>query len=234
MYCSESSSENRHLAVVHLGADTSYREVWELQKELQAKLIAGEGTPHLLLCEHRPVITLGKSGAQSNVLLPEQVLQEKGVELFTIERGGDATYHGPGQLVGYPILDLTKLKRDVGWYVRRLEEVILRTLSEYNIVGIRIPGRAGVWLDSTSEDKQSTDRKIAFIGVKLSRWCTLHGFSLNVHPCRDGFQLINPCGFTNIRVTSMVEETSARIEVSEVTERLIRHFAEIFTFDIQR
>lgn len=234
MHCCTVSSTKKDLTLIHLGRETSYREVWELQKRLQGELIAGSGTPHLLLCEHRPVITIGKSGAQSNVLIPEKTLQEKGVELFTIERGGDATYHGPGQIVGYPILNLTHLRRDVGWYVRSLEEVILRTLAEYNIPGIRIPGRAGVWLDTKSEGKQSTDRKIAFIGVKLSRWCTLHGFSLNVQPCRDGFRLINPCGFTNIEVTSMVEETSAQVEVREVTEKLIHHFAEIFTFDIQR
>lgn len=187
-----------------------YQSAWDYQKKLQRGLIDGTGEETLLLCEHLPVITVGKSGKSDNILLSTEELKQKNVSLFEIERGGDVTYHGLGQIVGYPILNLNHYKRDVGWYLRKLEEIIIESLREFDIDAVRFPDRTGVWTRHTDDGRFLAERKIASIGVRLSRWCTMHGFSLNVMNCSEGFALINPCGFTDIRVTSIEEELIER------------------------
>ncbi|MBX7145081.1 MAG: lipoyl(octanoyl) transferase LipB [Oligoflexia bacterium] len=213
-----------------------YSEVWELQKSLQRALIDGSGTAHLILCEHTPVITIGRSGSTKNVLVPSADLQRRGVELFEIERGGDVTYHGPGQLVAYPIIDLNLKKRDVGWYMRSLEQVVIQTLDRFGVHGERIPGKSGVWTPNAENAIDSAvlaaspRQKISSIGVRISRWCTLHGLSLNVDDCRSGFQLINPCGFTDIGVTSIEQETKRKVPLASVQEALCAEFLELFDY----
>ncbi len=214
---------------------TRYEQVWDFQRELQRALINGDTSDSIILTEHHPVITVGKSGSSSNVIAPPSTLHKKSVNVLEVERGGDVTYHGPGQLVAYPILDLRKKKRDVNWYLRSLEEIILRTLSNYNVQGMRIKGKTGVW--TAQDDHDTKSAKIASIGVRLSRWCTLHGFSINVlendtrFSLRDGFSLINPCGFTDIQVSSLSEGSRNKgLQVEEVQKTLLRHFGDIFGY----
>jgi lipoyl(octanoyl) transferase len=218
------------LRVLRIGR-SSYRETWDLQKKLQRDLLRHEGHDTLILCEHEPVITQGRSAKNSNVRASSEALARRGIEVIPIERGGDVTYHGPGQLVAYPILDLNRKRRDVGWYMRGLEEVILRCLANYGINATRIAGKTGVWLKSHG----ARDRKIASLGVRISRWCTLHGLALNVRPCTEGFSLINPCGFTDIAVTSMAEELppNAVPALDEVAEALLQNFLECFSFFVE-
>ena len=207
-----------------------YREAWEVQKELQQRLIKGEGEDTLLLCEHPPVITLGRSAKPENVLASEAELAKQNVEVIPIERGGDVTFHGPGQLVAYPIIDLTKKRQDVGWYMRAIEEVIIRTLARFDIEGVRIPGKTGVWISRTPEQAPTVkERKIASLGVRISRWKTLHGFSINVLNSKQGFSLINPCGFADIEVTS-IEEESSRHSVSDVGVAATEEFCKVFDY----
>lgn len=200
-----------------------YREVWELQKQIQRKLLDGQAGDVLIFCEHEPVITLGRSAKRENVLANAA---ESKVEVIEIERGGDVTYHGPGQLVCYPLLDLSTKKRDVCWYMRSLEEVIIRTLADIKISGERVSGRTGVWIKNPGEP----DAKIASIGLRLSRWRTLHGFSLNVDNLQHGFSLINPCGFSDIAVTSINEEIGGRIGLERVESLLHYHFCSVFEY----
>lgn len=213
------------LEVVELGLQP-YQKVLDLQRTLFAAIKEGRSGNILILCSHPPVITIGKSGKASRIKVESSVLSEKGVDVFEVERGGDATYHGPGQIVGYPLLDLNPLRRDVGWYVRTLEEVLILTLADHNIVGTRVPGKPGVWVQGDTEAK-----KICSIGVKLSRWCTMHGFSLNVLNSQDGFGLIDPCGMPEVRTTSIEEETGVAIPLPEVALAITRHFLELFAFD---
>ncbi len=157
----------------------------------------------LFLCEHHPVITLGKAANEQNILLSEAFLKEKGIDVFHISRGGDVTFHGPGQITGYPILDLEYFSSDIKLYMRMLEEVMIQTIAEYGIAGYRIPDATGVWVDAKS-DKQP--KKIAAFGVKTSRWVTMHGFALNVTVDLNYFNYIHPCGFTDKGVTSIQNE----------------------------
>jgi len=210
------------ITVQHLGR-RPYREVWELQKRIQRDLLDGISENHLIFCEHEPVITLGRSAKRENILLPEN---QKLIEVIEIERGGDVTYHGPGQIVCYPLLDLSKKRRDVCWYMRTLEEVIIRTLNEFSIVSDRVQGRTGVWIRRNGE----RDAKIASIGLRLSRWRTLHGFSLNVQSVRTGFSMINPCGFSDISVTSISEQIEREIDLAPVAAILERHFCALFEY----
>ncbi len=213
-----------------------YPEIWELQRRLQQELISGSGKDTLLLCQHPEVITIGRSGSRDHILASNEQLTSRGVAVLEVERGGDVTYHGPGQLVAYPIINLTYKRKDVGWYMRTLEEVIIQTMQAFEVVGLRRPGRTGVW---TENRKNATDsrllalepnHKIASIGVRISRWCTLHGLALNVANCQSGFQLINPCGFTDIAVTSMEEERGSRADMSAVEDVLVRRFFELFSY----
>ena len=204
----------------------------------------GEGEETLILCEHDPVITIGRSAKAGNLIASPESLAKLGIEAIEIERGGDITYHGPGQLVAYPLLNLNNHRRDVGWYLRLLEDVVIDTLQAFGITGLRYSGRTGVWtqvpenvinfsiLDEPSQrPSRQRPTKIASIGVRLSRWCTLHWLALNVLNCRSGFQCINPCGFTDIDITSMAEELpSERFEVVRVAEVLRDRFKDRFSF----
>jgi lipoyl(octanoyl) transferase len=194
-----------------------YGKALELQQELIAARKAGQVTDQLLLLEHPHVITLGRNGHLENLLASEEILSRAGISFYPSDRGGDVTYHGPGQLVGYPILDLKDWKRDVGAYVRGIEQTIIDTLAEFGIVAGRIPKLTGVWVDG---------RKIAAIGVHLSRWVTSHGFALNVNTDLSYFQYIVPCGLTK-PVTSMAQ-LGIKATLQEVSQVLAVHFGRVF------
>jgi len=194
-----------------------YASALQLQKQLEADRKQGLISDQLLLLEHPHVITLGRNGHLENLLAGDDVMARAGISFFPTDRGGDVTYHGPGQLVGYPILDLREWKRDVGAYVRALEESIILTLADYGIEAGRIPKLTGVWVG---------ERKIAAIGVHLSRWVTSHGFALNVATDLSYFQYIVPCGLTK-PVTSMAA-LGVRASLEEVAARYAVHFANIF------
>jgi lipoyl(octanoyl) transferase len=181
----------------------------------------------LLLCEHPHVYTLGKSGSMDHLLLSETQLQSAGIDFFPINRGGDITYHGPGQIVGYPILDLDYFFNDVHRYVRNLEEVIIRTLADYELEGFRINGYTGVWLGDENSDKK---RKICAIGVHLSRWVTLHGWAFNVNTDLQYFHNIIPCGIVdeNKTVATMQQELGMKMDMEEVKRRILVHFGAVF------
>lgn len=205
---------------------TPYREAWEIQKSAQKALIDGSNEQIIILCQHPPVITLGTSSSIENLLASEESLKENGIEVIKIERGGDITYHGPGQLVIYPILDLKRFKPDVGWYMRALEESIILTLKEYGVSGARINGRTGVWLEK--KDQNEIDTKIASMGVRISRWCTMHGAAINVYEEEPGFSLINPCGFKDVRMASIESLTENRPTFKEVGEILKKNVCSVF------
>lgn len=184
---------------------------------------------HLLFCEHPHVYTLGKSGFMENLLLSDSRLKELNVSFYKTNRGGDITYHGPGQIVGYPILDLELFFTDLGKYMRSLEEVIIRTLSFYGIKGDRLPGSTGVWLDP---DLPSKERKICAMGVRCSRWVTMHGFAFNINTDLRYFDYIIPCGITDKSVTSLQKELGEKVDEQEVKEILIKEFANVFNAEI--
>ena len=221
-----------------------YKTAWDYQEKLLHKNVriksAANGftsvidnesttTNHLLFVEHPPVYTLGKSGKIENVLINEQQRNERGIEFFHTNRGGDITFHGPAQIVGYPILDLEKFYTDIGRYLRELEEVVILTLKEYGIDGGRSKGETGVWIDSAHTGKE---RKICAMGVRCSRWITMHGFALNVNTDLDYFKHIIPCGIQNKKVTSLKEEVGQDIDIQEVKEKLKRNFEKVFHVDI--
>jgi lipoyl(octanoyl) transferase len=178
-----------------------------------------------LLCEHEPVFTLGKSGAMENLLVNNEYLKQKGISFFKTNRGGDITFHGIGQIVGYPILDLERLKPDIVLYMRNLEEVIIRTIAEYGIKSERSEGETGVWIDASIPYKA---RKICALGVRTSRWITMHGFALNVNTDLEYFNLIIPCGIQNKQVTSMAKELGKEVNLNEVEEKIKTHFEDVF------
>lgn len=215
-----------------------YAAAWDLQtrlfKETIDRKIANRSLPkneqlltedHLLFCEHNHVYTLGKSGKQSHLLLNEQGLREKGVQFFPIDRGGDITYHGPGQIVGYPIFDLDHHFTDIHRYLRTLEEAIIGTLEAYGIKAGRIEGLTGVWLDWADPLKA---RKICAFGIRASRWVTMHGFAFNVNTDLSYFQNIVPCGITDKGVTSMAAELGSVVDIEEVKMRLRLEIADLF------
>jgi lipoyl(octanoyl) transferase len=184
---------------------------------------------YLLFVEHPPVYTLGKSGKIEHVLINEQEREQQGIEFFHTNRGGDITFHGPQQIVGYPIFDLEKFYTDIGRYLRELEEVIILTLAEYGIVAGRSAGETGVWMDATIKGQE---RKICAMGVRCSRWVTMHGFALNVNTDLSYFNHIIPCGIVNKKVTSIKEELGRQINVEEVKEKLKENFAKVFNVSI--
>ena len=184
---------------------------------------------YLLLVEHPPVYTLGKSGNEDNLLIDEQQREERGVQYFKINRGGDITFHGPGQIVGYPILDLEKFYTDIGKYLRNIEEAIILTLAGYGIKAGRSPGETGVWIDA---DIKGKERKICAIGVRTSRWITMHGFALNVNTDLSFFNNIIPCGIQNKQVTSIEQELGRKIDFEEAKERVKQNFASVFDVEI--
>ena len=212
-----------------------YKETWAYQEKLFDAIIQIKrqnrnenlNIPtknHFLFVEHPHVYTLGKSGDINNLLLTEEQLKAKGATFYKINRGGDITYHGPGQIVGYPILDLDNFFTDIHKYMRFLEETIIRTLSEYNIKGMRSDGETGVWLDVGTPFA----RKICALGVRSSRWVTMHGFALNVNTNLGFFDNIIPCGIRGKAVASMQAELGKPIELEEVKTKIIKHFGELF------
>lgn len=183
----------------------------------------------LLFCEHPPVYTLGKSGHMENVLLSEDEMEEKEIEFFKTNRGGDITFHGLQQVVGYPILDLEKFYTDIGKYLRSLEEVIILTIAEYGIKGERSKGETGVWIDAGILGKE---RKICAMGIRCSRWITMHGFALNVNTDLSYFNNIIPCGIINKQVTSVEREVGHTIDFEEIKEKIKKNFEQVFDVEI--
>jgi lipoyl(octanoyl) transferase len=208
--------------IVELGLIV-YTEAWALQKRLVAARKAGAIEDVLLLCEHPHVITLGRNGNRGHLLASEHVLKQKGVELHATDRGGDVTYHGPGQLVGYPILNLGAIRRDVVWYVRMLEEAMIRATAEFGVSAGRVEGKTGIWVKNNI-----TEEKLAAIGVHISRWVTSHGFAYNVSTDLRYFDLIVPCGIADREPTSLEKILGLSIESKEVAPRLVKHFGEVF------
>jgi lipoyl(octanoyl) transferase len=238
----------KELLVVNLG-QIEYGAAWELQRRVAEARKAGAISDVLLLCEHPHVITLGRSGKISNLRAPDEMLRQMGVSFFETNRGGDITYHGPGQLVGYPILNLSEIRRDVAWYVRNLEEIMIRATADFGVVSRRVPKCTGVWVDvpaaasanvksaaepvpgakPTAETQCVTDEeKIGAIGVHLSRWVTSHGFAYNVSTDLRYFDLIVPCGIAGKRATSVEKVLGRRVEIAETAPRIVAHFAEVF------
>ena len=183
----------------------------------------------LLLCEHPPVYTLGKSGNVSNILISEAEMQQQGIAFFKTNRGGDITFHGPGQIVGYPILDLEKFYTDIGKYLRELEQVIINTLAFYGIKGERSMGETGVWIDPGIAGRE---RKISAMGVRCSRWITMHGLALNVNTDLAYFENIIPCGIVNKQVTSMAKELQTTVDINDVKEKLLQNFKTVFGVEL--
>jgi lipoyl(octanoyl) transferase len=224
----------KELLVVDLGL-VEYGAAWELQRRVAAARKAGAIPDVLLLCEHPHVITLGRSGKISNLRAPDRMLRRMGVSFFETNRGGDITYHGPGQLVGYPILNLGEIRRDVGWYVRSLEEAMIRATAEFGVASRRVSGRTGVWVGvaagSAAEkevEEVKDEEKLAAIGVHLSRWVTSHGFAYNVSTDLRYFDLIVPCGIAGKRATSLEKLLVRRVEMNEAATRIAAHLGEIF------
>ena len=212
-----------------------YKQAWDYQEKLFDQIIAIkrqnrreetnlETQSYLLFCEHPHVYTLGKSGDEKNLLVNEEYLKSRGATFHKINRGGDITYHGPGQIVGYPILDLENFFTDIHKYLRFLEEAVILTLADYGIESGRSDGETGVWLESGTDNA----RKICALGVRSSRWVTMHGFAFNVNPDLDYFGNIIPCGIVDKSVTSMEQELGKKVDIQEVRDKLKVHLATIF------
>lgn len=184
---------------------------------------------HLLFVEHPPVYTLGKSGHIENVLISEAEQQQKGIEFFKTNRGGDITFHGPQQIVGYPILDLERFYTDIGKYLRNLEEVIILTMADYGLKGERSAGETGVWLDAHNKGKE---RKICAMGVRCSRWITMHGFAFNINTDLSYFDYIIPCGIKDKQVTSLEKELGHKVDFEEAKERVKKNFEKVFDAEL--
>jgi lipoyl(octanoyl) transferase len=223
--------------------EMGYSDAWNYQESLlkqnvdikignrsmQEQQRENSTTNYLLFVEHPPVYTLGKSGQEANVLLSENELQERGILFIKTNRGGDITFHGPDQIVGYPILDLEKFGTDIGKYLRNLEEIIIRTLADYGLKGDRSKGETGVWLEPGVPGKE---RKIAALGVRCSRWITMHGFAFNINTDLQYFDGIIPCGIRDKQVTSLARELGRTVGLSEVKEKLKTHFEEVFNAEL--
>jgi lipoate-protein ligase B len=213
--------------IVDLGL-MGYAEAWALQKRVVAARKAGAIEDVLLLCEHPHVITQGRSGKRENLLASEHVLKQKGLEFHATDRGGDITYHGPGQIVGYPILNLSAIRRDVVWYVRMLEEAMIRATAEFGITAERIAGKTGIWVR-----RENAEEKLAAIGVHISRWVTSHGFAYNVSTDLRFFDLIVPCGIADRKATSLEKLLGRRVETKEVAPRIAKHLGEVFSLEMK-
>jgi lipoyl(octanoyl) transferase len=225
--------KNKQIIFQHLGI-IDYQKGWDYQTQLFDAIIAQKvknrdtlnpvPTPnYLLFCQHPHVFTLGKSGSIENLLLSETELKAKHIDFYKINRGGDITYHGFGQIVGYPILDLDNFSTDIHWYMRSLEEVIIRTLADFGLQGERLEGFTGVWLDTGNNP-----RKICAMGVKTSRWVTMHGFAFNINTDLHFFDYIVPCGIRDKAVTSLSKELGKEMDISEVEKNILRHFETVF------
>ncbi len=245
--------DKQHVIYKDLGI-VDYKTAWDYQedlvkqnREIKTKLREAESiellaynlqqptdnrqpqtTNYLLFCEHPPVYTLGKSGSMKNVLLSEKEMGEKEIEFFKTNRGGDITFHGLQQVVGYPILDLENFYTDIGRYLRDLEEVIIKTIAEYDLKGERSKGETGVWIQPGVMGKE---RKICAMGIRCSRWITMHGFALNVNTDLSYFENIIPCGIQNKQVTSIKKELDRKVSFEEVKEKLKKNFSLIFNVE---
>lgn len=228
-----------HTQFTNLGM-IDYQKAWDFQEQMfqevvSAKLKQRENPQtiipmlhHLIFCEHPHVYTLGKSGESANLLIPDDLLKKIGASFYKINRGGDITYHGPGQIVGYPIFDLDEMNLGIKEYIHKLEDAIILTLEEFNISASRLDGATGVWLDVGDALKA---RKICAIGVRASRFVSMHGFALNVNTNLDYFRHINPCGFIDKGVTSLSKELGAEQSLTDVEMRLKRHLKNIFCLE---
>lgn len=225
---------NKNVNLIELN-QKDYKETWDYQSDLLQGIIdtkirnrreelSIETDNYFLFVEHPHVYTLGKSGDMSNLLLNENQLGAKGITFYKINRGGDITYHGPGQIVGYPILDLENFFTDIHKYLRFLEEVIIKVMADYGLKGVRSEGETGVWLDVGTPFA----RKICAMGIRTSRWVTMHGFALNVNADLGYFDHIIPCGIKGKAVTSMEAELGRRLDVEEVKNKILKYFKEIF------
>jgi len=212
-------SAERVLSVFRWLQPIEYSEAYEWQKQLWSLRLSGEMPDSLLLLEHPPTFTIGKSGKLENLLLTKEELAQQGISLFFTDRGGDITYHGPGQLVAYPIIDLRNWGKDIHRYVHNLEEAVIRTLADFSIAAGRDKKHVGVWVGQ---------EKIAAIGVSVRKWVTMHGLALNVNPNLEHFALINPCGILDKGVTSITKLLGHEPSMEDVAERLAKHFAEVF------
>jgi lipoyl(octanoyl) transferase len=210
-------------SVEHLGR-ISYADGLEIQRQRVAARKAGTISDTLLLLEHPHVYTLGRNAREGNILVSRDRLAALGAEVFETDRGGDVTYHGPGQLVGYPILDLTRHKRDLGWFMRSIEQVLIDTVADFGVTAGRIPGCTGVWIGTG---------KLAAMGVHVSRWVTSHGFAFNVSTDLSYFDHIIPCGIRNKQVTSLEKLLGRRVEMDAVAERVVEHFGRIFELEME-
>jgi lipoyl(octanoyl) transferase len=218
-----------------------YADAYTLQKRIVAARKAGAIEDVLLLCQHPHVITQGRNGKREHLLAGENVLRQKGVDFYETSRGGDITYHGPGQIVGYPILNLAAIRRDVVWYVRMLEEVMIRASRDFGVVATREAGKTGIWVAATGKDSpQSAQRsqsgaetaeKLGAIGVHISRWVTSHGFAYNVSTDLRFFDLIVPCGIADRKATSLEKLLCHSVDSPEVARSLTQHFAEVFSLN---
>ncbi len=211
------------LLVVNLGR-TKYADAWELQKKIFSARLEQRISDVLLLTEHEPVFTLGKGADENHLLANENELSEKKIDMFWIDRGGDVTFHGPGQVVGYPILDLNQHYNDIHRYLRDIEETIIRSLNNFGISAGREKEFTGVWVKN---------EKIAALGVKVSKWITMHGFALNVNTDLSYFDRIIPCGIFHKGVTSLQQILQRDVELTNVHQHLINHFATIFSFEVK-
>jgi lipoyl(octanoyl) transferase len=216
------NSKLRELFYCDLGL-IDYKEAWDLQKSV-FELRHNNKLPDILfLLEHPHTYTLGKTADKKNLIGSEDYLKEKQISVYDIDRGGDITYHGPGQIVGYPIIDLNEWHRDAHKYLRALEEVIIKTCGDYNLTGTRDPKYTGVWIEN---------RKIAAIGIKLSRWITMHGFAFNINTDLSLFTGIIPCGIIDKEVTSLQNEVGSNIDLQKVKSQLSKNFKEVFSYDV--
>ena len=227
--------KNKKIILRDIGK-SSFSDAWEYQEDIFKKIINQkiknrssdikmETNNFLIITEHNPVYTIGKSGNISNLLLNDDELKTQGIEYYKINRGGDITYHGPGQIMGYPILDLDNFFTDINLYLRKLEEVIINTLKSYDLEGFTIKGETGVWV----KDNNGLSKKVCAFGIRASRWVTMHGFSFNVNPDLNYFKNIIPCGITDKGVTSVSELKNRIIEMNEVKQILYKNFAESFS-----
>jgi lipoyl(octanoyl) transferase len=233
--------KNRRTILQHWGI-IPYKEAWERQEQLFQKVITqkisnrnkpeNEQIPtanYLIFCEHPHVYTLGKSGDEQNLLLSETELRERHIDYFHINRGGDITYHGFGQIVGYPIFDLDNFFTDIGKYLRTIEEAVILTLADYGVIAGRIEKLTGVWIDF---EEQKNPRKICAIGVRASRWVTMHGFALNINTDLDYFKNIVPCGIADKAVTSLAQELGREVNLREVENKLLKYLVKLFDLEM--
>jgi len=213
------------LEIIDLGKK-SYNEAYNIQMDILNKKISDDEHHTLIFVEHPPVFTIGRSGSESNIIIDKKELKKRGIKVHNIDRGGDITYHGPGQLVGYPILKLDYLKKDLHWLLRNYEEVFMRLLKEeYNINAKRLSGLTGVWIDNN---------KITAIGIGVKKWITFHGFAFNVNTNLEHFNYIIPCGISNKGITSLEKLSNKKIDFEKTKEQVANYFSEVFKMELLR